>query len=263
MVAVVIAPAFSALKNMSSYNHFARFYDLLQKESENPVDYIALAEYIDRLFGKKGEGILLDLACGTGELSIALSRYGYSLIGVDSSEDMLSVAFNKDSGAPIQYVCQDMRELDLYGTIDYCVCALDGINHLTEKADVQKVFDRVSLFMNKGGLFFFDVNTINKHKNILSNNTFIYDLPSVYCVWQNYYVGDGLTEIRLNLFEKMGKTNDYKRHDESFSQRAYSLSEIEQMAERAGFRIVSCYEWLGELPANEKSEKVVFLAVKN
>ncbi|MDE5992374.1 MAG: class I SAM-dependent methyltransferase, partial [Oscillospiraceae bacterium] len=194
---------------MIGYHSFASFYDIL---TEN-ISYRERAEYFDALVKKHGgrKNILLDLACGTGSLSEAFSEMGYDVIGVDSSEEMLNAALDKkfDSGHNIQYLCQDMTKLDMFGTIDVTVCALDGINHLPSFADIEKTFERVSLFCEPEGLFLFDINTPHKHKNILGNNTFVYDFDDVYCVWQNSYSEkDNCVEMSLDFFE-LGENGFY------------------------------------------------------
>ena len=100
----------------------------------------------------------------------------------------LSEALDKkyDSGLPIQYLRQDMRRLDLYGCISVTVCALDSLNHLPEESDLRRVFERVNLFSNAGALFLFDVNTEYKHRQILADECFVYELPEAVCVWQNH-----------------------------------------------------------------------------
>ena len=125
---------------MSRYSAFARYYDELTAN----IDYKKRGEYfhsIIKRFKTTKDNILLDLACGTGSISEVMAGLGYDVIGVDYSEEMLGIAMDKkfDSGLDIQYICQDMRELDLYGTVDVTVCALDSINHLAGLDDVKKV----------------------------------------------------------------------------------------------------------------------------
>ncbi|HOV41769.1 MAG TPA: class I SAM-dependent methyltransferase, partial [Oscillospiraceae bacterium] len=188
---------------MDSYSNFARFYDLLTGN----ISYKKRAEYFNSIIEKFGgeKGILLDLACGTGSLSEEMARLGYDVVGVDSSPEMLTVALDKkiESGLPIQYLCQDMTELDLFGTVDAAVCALDSINHLPDINSVRKTFEKVSLFSNPGAIFVFDANTPYKHREVLANNVFVYDLDEVFCVWQNSYDEKTCTvEINLDFFEK-------------------------------------------------------------
>lgn len=240
------------------YAAFAEFYDAL---TEN-VDYTEIAAYYDRLnraFGGK-KGILLDLACGTGSLSVLLSKMGYDVIGTDSSPEMLSEALSKEHSS-IQYLCQSMTELDLYGTIQAAVCSLDSINHLSGQAEVLRAFERVLLFCEPGALFLFDVNTVYKHERVLGNQCFVYETDSVYCVWQNEYLGGGKTEITLDFFSE-NKDGRYERCSEEFSETAYPEEELRALLERAGFEVCAVYDYLTENPPREDSEKLTFVARK-
>ena len=110
------------------------------------------------------------------------------------------------SGQDIVYLCQDMQELDLYGTVDAAVCTLDSLNHVNDLLVVQKILNRVSLFLNPGGIFIFDVNTVYKHQYVLGNNTFVYDCEDVYCVWQNTLEEENRIKIHLDIFEQSGES---------------------------------------------------------
>lgn len=142
---------------MSSYTAFARYYDSLTLN----VNYPERAKYLCNLFSRYSHhtGITLDLACGTGSLTVELAKRGLDIYGIDGSMSMLSVAQQKtaDNDLNILFLCQQMQYIDLYGTVDTVVCALDSINHLTSEKDVQSAFQRVSLFLNEDGFFVFDV----------------------------------------------------------------------------------------------------------
>ncbi|MGN0597165.1 MAG: class I SAM-dependent DNA methyltransferase [Ruminiclostridium sp.] len=242
---------------MQGYCDFAQFYDALTAD----VDYKAITKYYDGLIGKFGgkKGILLDLACGTGSTSVLFSKMGYDVIGVDGSEEMLNIALGKEHEG-IEYLCQDMCALDMYGTVDQTVCSLDSINHLDGAEQVQKAFDLVSLFTNPGGLFLFDVNTVYKHQQILGDNTFVYDLEDLYCVWQNQYAGEGKTDFFLDFFA--GEKGVYRRYYDEFSEQAYPLEQMNEMLKRAGFEILACYEYLTENQPSDISEKVTYVVRK-
>ena len=249
---------------MASYGDFAYYYDML---TEN-VDYDERCEYICGLLAENGisEGILLDLACGTGTLSLLLSEKGYDVIGVDGSEEMLTQAQEKkmESGADIIFLCQKMQELDLFGTINAAVSTLDSINHVTDENTVKEIFRRVSLFMEDGGIFVFDVNTLYKHKEILGDNTFIYDLDEVYCVWQNSTDENLLTTISLDLFEKDGEDEEtYYRYSEEFSERAYELEDIKSWLEEYKFEVTAVYEEMTRNNVSDKTQRAVFVAKKH
>lgn len=242
---------------MSNYGYFAQLYDSL---TEN-VEYERRAEYIFSLLKQNGvdSGIMLDLACGTGTLSKYFSDYGFDMILADNSPDMLAKAKQKNPGALI--LCQNMTELDLFGTIDCAVCTLDSINHLTKIADVRKTFDRVSLFMNPKGIFVFDVNTLYKHRSILADNTFVYETDSSYCVWQNSLnKKTDEVSIKLDMFSKHG--NLYSRHTETFFERAYKTDDIKTWLEYSGFRVISILSEMTYEPVKDNDQRVYFVAEK-
>lgn len=245
---------------MSGYGSFAYFYDRLTWN----VEYDDMAEQIDKWVGHFGgrHGILLDLACGTGSLSEALARRGFDVIGADCSEEMLNVALDKklESGLDIQYLRQDMRSLDMYGTVDVTVCALDSINHLSTEEDVLEAFKCVSLFAYPDGLFIFDVNTLYKHDRVLGNKDFVLSLDGLYCGWQNMYdKKDGSVFIRLDFFEEDEQSGSYKRYSEEFREIYISFERIEQMLDEAGFEILGVFNDYSDMPLHERTERAVYV----
>ena len=247
---------------MSGYTVFARYYDVLTKN----VDCGARAGYFDRLIQRyrPDAQLLLDLACGTGSLSVELTRLGYDVTGVDASADMLSFALNKNAALdrPVLYLHQPMERLDLYGTVDVTVCALDSINHLPDEAALTRVMEKVSLFTNPGGLFLFDVNTRYKHREVLGNNSFVYETPEVFCVWQNEYTEkDGRVDIRLDFFEpETGKT--YRRSTEHFCERVFEPELLREMLACCGFRVLEVFEQDSMRPPSKQAQRLVFVAEK-
>lgn len=246
---------------MSSYDIFATYYDSLTKN----VDYTGRAEYLLKLLQKFNHcaGITLDLACGTGSLTLELYRRKIDVYGVDSSLSMLSQAKDKayDEGADILFLCQKIQSLDLYGTVDTVFCCLDSINHLKSLDEIQKGFQRVSLFMNPGGYFIFDFNTLYKHKHILANNTYVYDVKDVFCVWQNSLNNESArVDISLDFFEKQGGM--YARSSERFYEITCELSYIKEMLVKAGFEDVSIFGDMSFEKPSETCERAVFAARK-
>ncbi len=243
---------------MSGYRYFSQFYDNLTFN----VDYKKRADYIQSVLSLYDHdwGLTLDLACGTGSLTLELKRRGVDVFGIDGSAEMLSVAMDKAYDADLQvlFLCQQMEQLDLYGTIDTCVCTLDSLNHITDKEQLQKVFDRVALFMNPDGTFVFDVNTVYKHQQILANNTFVYDTDSVFCVWQNSLKENNIVNIELDLFEREGES--YFRSCEHFSERGYEIDDLRQMLTKSGFEDIKVFHDLTTEPLREDSDRAVFVA---
>lgn len=243
-----------------SYSFFAQYYD----ELTSNVEYPRRAEYLLKLMERLGHvpGLTLDLACGTGSLTLELYCRGVDIYGIDSSVEMLSEARAKcaDAGADILFLCQKMQSIDLYGTVDTAICTLDSLNHLRNGEELQKVMERVAFFMNPGGYFIFDMNTLYKHHHVLGNETYVYDTEHVYCVWQNRCHKDGRVDIQLDFFEP--EEGLYARSTERFSEQAYPLEEILERLQRAGYVDVQVFDELTFDPPREDSQRLVFAARK-
>jgi ubiquinone/menaquinone biosynthesis C-methylase UbiE len=239
------------------YNRFAACYDEIMPLT---ADYDGVyARYISliRQYKKSPGNILLDLGCGTGRLT-ALFESDFDVIGADNSADCLSVAATRVSNN-VRLIKQDMRKLDLFGTVDITVSAFDVLNHLATLADIKAAASRVKLFTNPGGVFLFDYNTPYKHEKVLADRIFTYDTEHFFCAWENFYKGGAANAVRMNItcFEK-GSDGRYERFDESFSETAFELSAVEKILTATGFR-VSVVGFNENEPPCETSEKVIFV----
>ncbi len=248
---------------MSGYSGFAQFYDRFTGD----VDYSARARYFDTVIQKyaPGAGLLLDLACGTGSLSFEMEKLGYDVIGVDDSCEMLGEAAEKraekESGA--LFLCQAMEELDLYGTVDATVCALDSLNHILGKDELFRVFKKVSLFSNPGAVFVFDVNTLYKHREVLGNNSFVIEDEDAMCVWQNAFDEDsGRVDIALDFFALQEDSGLWARTSTEFSEAAYSVELLKELAVKAGFEVRAVFDNDSFLPPRPDSERLIFVLIK-
>lgn len=246
---------------MCSYYEFAKVYDYLNNE----IDYKRKAEYFNSILlenGVKNKGILLDAACGTGNLSIEMTKKHWDVLGCDSSCEMLSIASFKAQkyNYPITFINQKLQDLDLCDNIDAAVCMQDSLNHITDSEDLQKAFYKISSFLNKGSVFIFDLNTIYKHNHILANNIFCYDFDDVYLVWKNNLLEDNIVNIELDIFKKKNKL--YERFTESFNERAYFDYEIKDMLDKAGLLLLHIYKSDTFLPPDEETQRVVYVTRK-
>ncbi|MEE1319835.1 MAG: methyltransferase domain-containing protein [Ruminococcus sp.] len=243
---------------MASYVSFAQFYDGLMEDA----NYSERCDYILEIAKRHNHemGITLDLACGTGSLTRLLKKKGIDVYGADASAEMLSEAMQRsfEEELDILFLRQKMQSLDLYGTIDTCVCTLDSINHLTNIDDVKKTFDRVGLFMDDDGMFVFDVNSVYKHREVLADNTFVFENEKVYCVWQNTPLENDVVKINLDFFEE--ENGVYYRTEESFCERAYSDEQIREMLKCAGFEVEAVYGDLTFDVPKKDEQRLIYVA---
>ena len=222
---------------MNSYSFLAESYDQLTAD----VDYPGLADYLERHFrqAKCPVRTVLDLACGTGSLTCELARRGYETIGADLSEEMLAVAREKaaalDEGViPPLLLHQPMEKLDLYGTIDACVCCLDSVNYVTRPDRLRRAFQRVHLFLMPGGLFIFDADTPEKLR-AMDGQVFLDETEDTYCVWRGEWSPRRrVCTFGMDLFRREGDV--WLRGEELHEEYAYEPAELEAYLRQAGFR---------------------------
>lgn len=244
-----------------SYTALGAVYDRFTAD----VDYKSLAGYVSELLRRAGvgDGILLDLACGTGTLSFELARLGYDVIGADCSEEMLMQAQSKlysgeFSGNPPQFILQDMRELDLFGTIRACVSTQDSLNHITDEGELAEVLRRVSLFTEPGGALVFDMNTKSKFEK-MDGSAFVDEDSDALCLWR--VAGkDGLYEYTVDVFERAKSA--WRRSSEVFFERYYAPERVTELLRDAGFTEVEIFGERSFERPKEDEDRIFFLARK-
>ena len=209
-----------------SYTSFAQVYDMFMDN----VDYPAWSKYLIQLLKEYQveDGLVLDLGCGTGNMTELLAKEGYDMIGVDNSEDMLEIASEKraESGLNILYLLQDMREFELYGTVKAVVSICDSIKYIQEEDDLRQVFSLVNNYLDPKGVFIFDFNTEYKYREVLGNQVIAEDRDECSFIWENYYDEETrINEYDLTLFiPEAGEL--YRRYAETHYQRNYKVEHL-------------------------------------
>lgn len=245
---------------MDAYTSFASVYDMFMDN----IPYEEWCAYLTSLLREYGvkDGIVLDLGCGTGSLTELLAKQGYDMIGVDFSEDMLQIAMEKrmQSGLPILYLQQDMREFELYGTVRAVVSICDSMNYILEYGDLVQVFRLVNNYLDPGGIFIFDLNTEYKYREILGQSTIAEDREESSFIWDNDYdEKERINEYDLTLFiREEGEL--YRKYQETHFQRAYSLKEVEAAVKEAGMEFVTAYDAFTRKMPDETSERIYVVA---
>lgn len=245
---------------MEQYTNFAKVYDLFMDN----VPYDKWVEQIKDILYKENikDGLICDLGCGTGAITERLANLGYDMIGIDNSYDMLDVAMEKKyaSGHDILYLCQDMREFELYGTVRAIISRCDSLNYIRELSELKEVFAWVNNYLDPNGLFIFDMNTEYKYQNILGDNTFAEVREQASFIWENTYdIDKRINEYDLNLFIKLEGDN-YKKFEERHVQKAYTFDEILSAIDSSNMVLEKYLDADTYGDASEKTERILFVA---
>lgn len=247
---------------MESYSFLAGAYDQLTED----VRYEQWSDYLEKLFRKAKCPVqtVLDLACGTGSLTCILAERGYETIGVDRSPEMLAEAAEKAravNGITPLFLAQPMEKLDLYGTIDACVCCLDSVNYVTDPKKLKRAFERVHLFLMPGGVFVFDINTPEKLMG-LDGQVFLDETEDVFCVWRaEYSKRRRICTYGMDIFERDGQV--WRRGEELHEEFAYTAEELTGFLKEAGFSDIRIYGNRKMRPPKAGEDRIFFLARKD
>ncbi len=245
---------------MEAYTAFAKVYD----EFMDNVPYDEWCQYILKLLKDNGidKGILLDLGCGTGKLTKRLSDSGFDMIGIDNSSDMLAIAREENSGEnnSILYLLQDMREFELYGTVNGVISICDCMNYITEPGELLQVFRLVNNYLEKDGIFIFDLNTEYKYEQVIGDSIIADNRERESFIWENtYYSEEKINEYEVTLFIEQ-ENGLYKKQVETHYQRAYDLEEIKELLAKAGMEFVNAFDAFTNKPVHSKSERIYVVA---
>ena len=247
---------------MEAYSDFAYCYDLFMDD----IPYDDWAEYITDLLKKRGldSGLVCELGCGTGEVTMRLKEAGYDMIGIDLSEDMLMVArdkmYDEDIG-DILYLHQDMRDFELYGTVDAFVSVCDSMNYILSEEDLLKVFKNVNNYLEKDGLFIFDLKTHHFFKNSYGNRSFSQEREEGVLTWDNHYDEQSMLnsyDLTIDIFDP--EDNVYDEIKEHHVQRAYAIETIKSLLEKAGLIFEGCFDAFTQNEPTDKSDRVYVVA---
>lgn len=254
----------SARVSFTNYQKFADVYDVFMEDTP----YDMWTEYIREIFKKhrlvKKTNTIVDLGCGTGNMTTRLAKYGYDMIGVDISEQMLTKAMQKTTEEDnILYLNQDMRELELYGSVDAIISICDSINYITEDEELLQVFKSVYKYLEPNGLFVFDINSVYKFREILGCNSFCETTDNLAYTWENYFDEEEyINEFYTNFFIKQEDSDLYQRYEEFHYERAYEVEEIIEFLERAGLKFESVYDEITFHTPTSRSQRIFFVARK-
>ncbi|PEZ83374.1 class I SAM-dependent methyltransferase [Bacillus sp. AFS017274] len=246
-----------------TYERFAYVYDELMKDTPYEKWLMILTAKLEQ-YGIGGRKVL-DLACGTGEMTVELAQHGFEVTGVDLSDEMLLVANEKavKLGLSIPLFQQNMAELEGLGHFDCVTIFCDSLNYLRDEEDIVKTFSRVHEHLKEGGLFLFDVHSIYKMEEIFRDNTFAVNGEEVSYIWDCFPgVEPYSVEHDLSFFVRDDESGLYDRFDELHYQRTYPVEQYKKWLEQAGFTVSEILADLEDAPLAAETERILFVASK-
>lgn len=246
---------------MENYTGYATVYDI----SMEHIPYDKWADYVDNILKQHGinKGLILELGCGTGNMTRKMAAKGYDMIGIDYSEEMLSVARQKSEASDdgILYLCQDMREFELYGTVVAIICVCDSMNYMINEDDLSKVFHLVSNYLDPSGLFIFDMDTEYLYREVLGDTTTYMSHESGDFIWENiFHPEEMINEVNLSLYHKEADSHLYSKHQETHVRKAYNLDTIRKLLDEADMKFLKAYHELSDEEPRSDSERIYVIA---
>ena len=243
------------------YDLLAPYYDIHNSD----IDYAKWADFIEKISERDSVSrpeLVLDLACGTGKMTLELASRGYDMTGIDYSPEMLDIARAEavERGYDVLWLCQDMREFELYGTVDMAVCCLDSINHLTSVGDLKKCLSLLHNYLIPEGILIFDVNGKSKFEDVYAQNSYVMEQDDGMCIWQNYYnASTKLCDFYITLFKERDD-GSYERYDEIQRERMYTLRSLKKALMQTGMEFIGAYADFDFKEATDDDERIYVVA---
>ena len=243
-----------------AYGEFAKIYDDLINEDINYDNMISRIIEICNEHNIECKDYL-DVACGTGNVTVRLAKHFKDIYAVDLSEDMLREAFNKlkENRIKGKIICQDMTEMQLNRKFDLITSVLDSTNYITDEDDLEKYFSSVKEHLKDDGIFIFDVNSYYKLSEILGNNIYTYSEEDVFYTWENVFEDD-MVSMFLTFFVKQGEF--YERFEEEHFERAYKEEELESALSNCGLKVINKFDGYSNNKVQANSERIVYVVKK-
>lgn len=245
---------------MEAYTDFAGVYDIFMDETP----YEEWCAYVQAIFQKYHvpKELVLELGCGTGTMTELLADAGYDMIGIDNAQEMLNRAITKRdrSGNEILYLCQDMREFELYGTVRAVISLCDSVNYILEPEELAEVFGLVNNYLDPDGIFFFDFNTDYKYREVIGDAVIAENREHCSFIWENYFHEEPcINEYDVTVFVEEAD-HRYRKFTETHYQRGYTLAEMQTLLEQAGMVFLEAVDADTKGPVTDKSERIYVTA---
>ncbi len=251
---------------MQAYTYLPIIYDRLMQD----VDYEKWTDFILNLLSKGSKDCefknILELGCGSGNITEKLLEKGFEVVGIDSSFEMLEAAREKTSkhGDKIILLEQNITDMDFeVYEIDAVIAANDVFNYITNIEDIRKIFEFVYSHLADGAGFVFDISSSYKLSTVLGDNVYSEAMDDLVYLWENYYDDDEkILEMDINFFIK-DIDDTYIRYEEHHIQKAYQEIEITELLKECGFKNIRTYYDFEMSDSVKCPERIFFSCNKN
>ena len=154
-----------------------------------------------------------------------------------------------------------MREFELYGTVKAIVSVCDSVNYILEEEELEEVFRLVNNYLDPGGVFIFDFNTVYKYREILGDQTIAENREECSFIWDNYYYEEErINEYELSLFIREGDSELYRKYQETHFQKAYDLETMKRLITQSGLEYITAYDAFTKEAPTRVSERIYVIA---
>ncbi|NDI33772.1 class I SAM-dependent DNA methyltransferase [Chengkuizengella sediminis] len=252
-----------------SYEGFANYYDALMED----MPYPQWIDFAENCWGKEEKPkTIVDLGCGTGNISIPLAEKGFQVYGIDRSSEMLTIATQKEvnhshvikqNGGSITWLEQDMKDLELPSSVDCIISFCDCYNYITDEAHIVQSFKKVYEYLKSKGLFIFDMLTEFQFQFYSDEQPFTYNEENLSYIWTCAYDNEHHEiEHDLTIFAQQSDSN-YLKINEIHTQRAYPIEWIKSQLSHVGFINISTFGDFEFESPNDVTNRVFFVAQKS
>jgi SAM-dependent methyltransferase len=213
-------------------------------------------DLVERIIKPEKNSKILDLACGNGRVTNEFARRGYSLTGIDLSEQLLDLAKVKSlsSGLKIDFILTDMRNLNFQNYFDIIINIFTSFGYFKSDLENEKVISQVYRSLKKDGWFVFDfLNSKYVIKNFEPENIIEIDNIRIHQKREIYL-------NRINKLITISKNGIERKYFESV--RLYDKKDLEKLLNSNKFVIQN---YFGDYEGNdfsEDSERLIIFSKK-
>ncbi|MEW9700224.1 class I SAM-dependent methyltransferase [Paenibacillus sp. SI8] len=234
---------------------FGNDYLLVYKHRDLQGAYHEVKKMMDWLHIPQGAEVL-DLCCGMGRHSMALSEFGYKVTGVDLSEVLLSDAISRDTGKQVKWLRGDMREVPLEHTFDAVVNLFTSFGYFDEDEENEKVFYEMNRLLKANGKFIVDfLNPIHVKTHLVPSSERSEDGN---LIRESRRIEDGCVRKRITISQEGAPDREYLEQVKLYERAAF-----EAMLGKAGLHIDHVYGgYDGQAYDAEASSRMIFVGHK-